>query len=372
MFRYNEKYVSEKEGHFYSCKWIESGLVFFQYKLTMCCYCGHTGGGHVMLRNNYNGHNINWDRVFWLKKKFKEFHRKAKIHESCVDCPFLEEGTWDNDENYIDNIYISHWTHCNSKCVYCYSTQHPENFQYHKPYSVLPQIKELIDKKILRPGGSIHFGGGEPTLLDEFEDVIKLLLDNGFYGMRIHTSGIKYSPIIEKGISEGKLYVVVSTDAGCAETYEKIKQVPCYDKVRENISRYGHAQVNIDHLIAPNLWRHGTHVVSSKFIIMPGVNDNIKEIESWIKANQEAGLETTVIDIEENWYKEHKDNIPDHIIRLIRYVRKRSEELNTNFEMYERIENIVSETKIDKLIRKVKDLIIYLKSKNPKKEYYKL
>lgn len=371
MFRYNEKYVSEKEGHFYSCRWIESGLVFFQYKLTMCCYCGHTGGGHVMLRNNYNGHDIFWDRVFWLKNKFKEFHKKGKIHENCVDCPLLKEKKWDNKENYIDNIYISHWTNCNSKCTYCYATQHPENFQYHKPYTVLPQIKKLLEKNILRPGGSIHFGGGEPTLLSEFEELIELLLDHNFYGIRIHTSGIRFSPIIERGIREGKLYVVVSTDAGCAKTYEKIKQVPCYDIVRENIRKYAQAQVPIDHLVAPNLWRHGTHVVSSKFIIMPGINDNIKEIESWLIANRDAGVETTVIDIEENWYKENKDRIPDHIIKLVRYVRKRSEELNTNFEQYERIENLASETRFEKFIKTVKDKINDIKAGKNKKEYVK-
>ena len=32
-------------------------------------------------------------------------------------------------------------------------------------------------------GGIISFGGGEPTLLDEFEDLVTFLLDNYFWGI---------------------------------------------------------------------------------------------------------------------------------------------------------------------------------------------
>lgn len=343
MFIYNPKYHSKKENHYYSCKWIESGLVFFPYKLTMCCYCGHEGGGHVMLRNNYDGKNIDFGRIFHIKNKFREFHKKGKINQNCIGCPFLTEKEWEQNKNQFDNLYISHWTHCNSKCIYCYSTIHPEEFKYHKPYSVLPFIREMLEKKLLVPGGSIHFGGGEPTLLAEFEELIELLLDYKFYDLRIHTSGIKYSPVIERGIKEGRLYVVVSTDAGCSETYERIKQVPFYKQVRENINKYSKAQKKANLVVAQGKKMKGTYMVSSKFILMPGINDNKKEIDMWLDENKKAHLETTVIDIEENWYRANRDNIPDYIFDLIYYIRERSRKLKTNFELYERIENMLKE-----------------------------
>ncbi len=349
MFKYNEQYTSKKKDHYYSCKWIESGIVFFQHKMTMCCYCGHSGGGHVMLRNNYDGQELDFDRIFWLKNKFKEFHKKGKINVNCVDCPFLEEKKWDDKVTSINNLYISHWTNCNSKCIYCYSSQNPDKFQDRKTYSILPQIKEMLEKNILKPGGSIHFGGGEPTLLGEFEEIVELLLDYKFYDIRVHTSGIKYSPVLERGIREGRLNVVVSTDAGFSQTYEKIKQVPKFDTVRENIKKYSAAQTleNID--VKAEKLVDGRYMVSSKFIIMPGINDTVEEIEAWLNANKDAGLFTTVIDIEENWYKENKDKIPKHTVKFIRYIRKRSRQLGTNFEMYERVEKINQVTLSDKI-----------------------
>ena len=333
MFVYNEKFVSKKKGHYYSCPWIEHGLVFFSYKLAMCCHCGHEGSAQAVIRNNYVGQKIDWDRVFKIKDMYRRFHKKGKINKGCIACPYLKESEWDNAK-YIDNLYISHFTNCNSKCMYCFAAKHPEDFAKERLYQVLPIIKEMYDKSILRQGGIISFGGGEPTLLDEFEDIVTYLLNNYFWGIRVHTSGIIYSPALARAINEIRGYVVVSVDSGSSETYKKIKQVPLYDKVRETIRKYALQTTFL-----------GRYLVSAKFIIIPGINDTIEEIENWMKANYDAGLYTTVLDIEENWYLDNKNNIPDHIYKLVDYAKKRAKQLNTNFELYERLENLVEDKK---------------------------
>ena len=337
MFIYNENYVSKKEGYYYSCPWLEHGLVFFQYKLANCCFCGHAVGGHTLLRNNFVGQNIDWNRIFKVKDMFRHYHKKGKIHKNCIGCPFLKEDTWADNGHYISHLYISHWANCNANCIYCFETQHPEDFLENKRYSVFPYIKDMFEKGILLPDTDVSFGGGEPTLLDEFEDVMNYLLDNYFYGIRVHTSGIKYSPAIARAINEIRGYVVVSVDSGTKEAYEKIKQVPCFDKVRENIRRYA-LQTNF----------LSRFLVSAKFIIVPGINDNKSEIEKWMKANRDAGLYTTVLDIEENYYLEHKDNIPYHIFELVEYARKLSKKYRTNFELYERLQNVYNNYKVKK------------------------
>ena len=330
MFVYNEKYVSEKEGHYYSCPWIEHGIVFFQHKIANCCMCGHMkNGGHTLIRNNYAGYIIDWDRVFKVKDMYRRFHKKGKINVNCVGCPYLKEDTWEDDGRYINKMYISHWANCNSKCIYCFSTENPADFYSEKKYPLLRHIKMMMDKGLLAPDTEFSFGGGEPTVLDEFEDIMNYLLDNYFWGIRVHTSGIKYSPAIARAINEIRGYVVVSVDAGSSEVYEKVKRVPCYDKVRENIRKY-----------ALNTNFVGRFLVSAKFIIIPGINDTKEEIEKWLLANQEAGLYTTVLDIEENYYQQHKDNVPKHILDLIKYAKKRSKQLHTNFELYERLQNL--------------------------------
>lgn len=330
MFLYNERYVSKKDGYYYSCPWIEHGLVFFKYKMTMCCNCAH-GEEQNLVRNNYIGQRINWDRIFKIKDMYRKYHKKGKIHTGCINCPMLKEDKWDNSR-YIDNLYISHWTQCNSRCIYCYEAEHAEEFAKKDNYKILPVLKEMLLKGILRAGGAISFGGGEPTLLDEFEDVMNFLLDNYFWGIRVHTSGIKYSPALARAINEIRGYVVVSTDAGDRETFKKIKRVDKYDEVRETIRKYA-LQTNYI----------GRFLVSAKYIIIPGINDTKEQINKWMSANYNAGLYTTVLDLEENWYKENKNNIPKHIFELIKYAEKRAKQLNSNFEIYERLQNVVKD-----------------------------
>lgn len=331
MFIYDEKFVSKKEGYYYSCPWIEHGLVFFEYKLAMCCNCGHANSEQPLIRNNFVGQKIDWDRVFKVKEMYRRFHKKGKIHKGCINCPYLKEDKWDTS-NYIDNLYISHWTHCNSRCVYCYAMQKPEEFQFNQMYHVLPYLKEMWEKGILRPGGQLDFGGGEPTLLDEFEDIVNFLLDNFFWGIRVHSSGIRYSPALARAIEEIRGYVVVSVDAGSPEVFEKVKRVPAYHKVRESIRKYA---------LKTNFI--GRFLVGAKYIIIPGVNDSIEEVEKWLLANYDAGIYTTVIDVEEGWYLKNRGNVPKHIIDIINHVKKRSKELNTNFELYERVQNLLND-----------------------------
>ena len=67
-----------------------------------------------------------------------------------------------------------------------------------------------------------------------------------------------------------------------------------------------------------------------------------------MKANYDAGLYTTVIDIEENWYLKNRGNVPPHIFKLIEYARKRSKQLHTNFELYERVQNLINDKETKK------------------------
>ncbi len=339
MFLYNEKYVSKKERYYYSCPWIEHGIVFFQYKLAHCCHCGHQSGGHALIRNNYTGQALNWERIFQVKDIYRKFHKKGKINTACMDCPYLKEDNWDNGR-YIDHLYISHWTNCNSRCIYCYEAQNPESFN-NDNYNVLPYIKEMYSRGILRRESEISFGGGEPTLLKEFDNIVKFFMDNFFIRCRVHTSGIRYSPALADAINTLLAYVVVSVDSGSRETFKQIKRVDCYDKVCDNVRKYALKTIFL-----------GRDLISTKFIIIPGINDKKSEIDSWLMTNKENGLYAVVLDIEENWYLKNRNNVPPYIIELIKYTEKRAKKSDLILQLYERIQNLL----LDESVRSNKDM----------------
>ena len=306
-----------------SCRYIEHGMDFEHTRLETCCFTCHSGGGRITLQNEYSGEKINWQELFEKKRKYREEHRKGNIMPNCVGCVFLEEKEWD-EEDYINFLQFNYWVACNSKCTYCYEVQNRKIFEKIKPYNTVPVIKEMIEKKILRPGGEVSFGGGEPTIAPEFEELINLLTENGFKNMRIHSSGIKFSPAIENAIKKGVLNVVISIDAGCEKTYKKVKNVNAYKKVLDNMKKYAAANKNYYGLM------------TSKYIIIPNVNDNRKEIDMWIDSVVKAGGKWLALDIEDVWYKTNRATISDYYLDLVNYVINRANELNMKIELYDR------------------------------------
>jgi molybdenum cofactor biosynthesis enzyme MoaA len=126
--------------------------------------------------------------------------------------------------------------------------------------------------------------------------------------MRIHSSGIKYSPAIAEAIQRGVLNVVISIDSGCDKTYKKVKNVNAYKKVIENMRKYAEANT------------HGYGLMPSKYIIIPNVNDNRKEIDMWIDSVIKTGGKWLALDIEDVWYKVNRATISDYYLDLVNYV----------------------------------------------------
>lgn len=72
----------------------------------------------------------------------------------------------------------------------------------------------MIDKNLISDSATIDIAGGEPTLYYKFNEALEMLLSINIKNIVIHTNGILYNKIIEKGIKNGKINLIVSIDAG--------------------------------------------------------------------------------------------------------------------------------------------------------------
>ena len=308
-----------------SCIHLEHGITFFSNSVQICCISSHPGGGNIMQIPNYRGELIDWDKIFENRKQMRDGIKNGIVPEKCTGCYYLKEQEW-NSENYIDEVLIGHFTHCNCNCIYCYTEKDKKFFNNNKTYNIYPVIKDMIEKGVLSKNATVTFGGGEPTILHEFEELVYLLLDYDVYNIRIHSDGIKYSPAIEKGLKLGKITLITSIDSGSKETYEKIKQVPCYDKVWQNMTKYAKTKNGL---------------IRTKYVLIPGINDSLSEVRNFLKKTHESGIRNIAFDIEDTWFKEHRDNIPQYIYVIFDFVYECFGQFNIDScELYERASNL--------------------------------
>ncbi len=304
-----------------SCHLLEHGIYFYFDSIQVCCLLTGKEGKPFYIIKDYKGEKIDWDYILEFKRNLRESHKKGIINSYCEGCFNLEEKEWE-DTDIINNLYISHWTNCNCACNYCYTEENKEFFNSHKPYKLMPILKEMLEKNILDYKGYVAFGGGEPAVLDEFEDIVNLFLDNNIRSIVTNSSGIKYVEAIARGLSTGIVDLTVSIDCADRELYKKIKKIDAYDKVIENLKKYVQAQ------------GEDKTKVRSKYIIIPGLNDNQTEIENWLQKSVEIGIKQVVIDVEGQWFFKFKNDLPKHMLDLISYVEDRTKELDLGLFYY--------------------------------------
>ena len=311
--------------YYKSCQWINRGIEFRTDEIRLCCY-GYLQGRETeyqtTLFSDYHGGKIDWDKFFEIKHKLKQMHKEGKYLDSCEGCIYLHENDW-SDDDYINHFTFNHWTKCNCNCTYCYTKDNKKAFNQYKEYKIYPIIKDMYKKGIIKhlESSCLCFGGGEPTILDDFDKLIDFFVNNGSKNIRINTSGIKYSKSIEKALKLGAMSIVISTDAGCKDTYERIKQVKCYDKVWDNIRKY------IKHQAEDNL-------VKVKYIIIPGVNDNYEEIDKWFNEVVKNGVKAVSLSVEQDWYNTHQPEFTPEIYEQISYMETKAKQLNLDMEIY--------------------------------------
>ncbi len=307
--------IKDNEPYFF-CDEINDRLHFFNKQITYCSI-GNTSNNRLypVLVDNFAGQKLNYKKLLKKIANVKEEFRKGQILDSCKNCQRLRLDNWEKETTPFKLVQFSDWGLCNSKCVYCNSWHNTvlENGQYvtkdRNPdtYPILPIIKNMIKIGLINKDTSVNFAGGEPTLYFEFQDAVNFLLKYGTKRMEVYSNIIEYSQEIEKGIASGVIELTVSIDAGTKETHENIKGVKSYDKVWGNLERYVKAAGS----------RFNKNVVC-KFVVVPGINDSIREIEEWLTKARDIGVTNFILNADNRVHENStiSENLSTKLVEL--------------------------------------------------------
>lgn len=320
------------------CSFLEEGINFDLDKVCDCCISHNDNRGLPILLNSYNGEMIDWEKLF-DKKAERISRQKEKTIYDCEGCYHLNENYTYTNERKISEFHFSHCRLCNAKCIYCSDEYSGSN----RNYNTYPIIKDLIEKGYYKAGGEATFQGGEPTLMHNFDELVQLFTEHGTV-VRIHTSGIKYSETVKNALEQGKGSVVISIDSGCKTTYKKIKQVDKFDNVCETIQKY--AKANNDNVII-------------KYIIIPGINDNLNEIDKFFKLIKSFGIKTVALDLEVQYARKHNNkDVSQHIYLLVDYFVKMAKTFDIRLLTYSFLSYVLKNREIKPSLL-VKNKLLY-------------
>lgn len=307
------------------CSFLENGINFERDKVTDCCISHNDGRGLPLIFDNWHGEKIDWNKLFEIKEARVNAQMQNTIYD-CENCYRLTDYKFKH-ERKISEFHFTHCRLCNAKCIYCSDDYHSGCINY----DVYEIIKDLKANNLYAPGGEATFQGGEPTLMQNFDNLVSFFKENGT-AVRIHTSGIKFSQSVADTLAENKGHVVISLDSGSKETYFKLKQVNCFNIVVDNIFKY--AVSSKENVIL-------------KYIIVPGYNDNLEEIDSFFKIVRDAGIKTVALDIEVRYARKHENkNVSPHIFLLADYFYKVAARNNIEVLTYSFISYVLKNRKI--------------------------
>ena len=301
-----------------SCHLIEHGISIDVDSIKACCLSRDFDKGMLMIEHKFENNKIDWEHLFFVKRNHRTHQKNGRDLPACEGCYNLREEDWDDDD-YISYINFDHWNHCNSNCIYC-------SVQRYKPKTknnVLNAVKELINQGKFKNTGEITFQGGEPTLLKEFEELVKLFIAQGCK-IRIHSSGILFSRAIRNGIKAGVVTVVISPDSASCDIYKKVKRVDKSNNVWDNIKHYRR-------WLKPDKQK----LVKVKYIIIPGVNDTFEEINEFLNKIKKIDIKSVIVDFEYTYANKNAGNISPHIFILNDYIEHFCNENGIEYDVYD-------------------------------------
>ncbi len=325
---------------FVSCHWLEHGIIFDHANIIrVCCEQSHEGKGRYILDDKFNGIWLDIDKIKSEKEILKLKVRNGQIPSCCKGCQFLKNDYWD-DKNYFSHVLLTHWSNCNTRCVYCPAVR-DNSLSDENVYNIIPIIDQLYDAKMINEDTYFSIAGGEATIYPEFDKLIYHLMTLGIHKINFNTSGIKHSHSIEQAIKDNIGEVVISIDSATAYLYTKIKGTNTFQVVVNNIKRYLEAQ------------QIGEKRVIVKFILIKGYNDNNKELLDWFMLCLKLGVKKLAIDIDIAWFNEFEHGYPNYVLDLILFAKHMAKINNLDLDLYDRASMVYNSYKANKKYRKL-------------------
>lgn len=206
------------------CFFAENELAFREDDILFCCSY-HREAPVISLYKDFSAEAY---------LKIRERNRTEPL-KACAECPRYVEGNW-NENGKLKFIRLGGSRHCNFKCEYCHQ---PLPMSKDHSTKLLPYIKELYTANLIDDTCTFTIASGEPAMCKGMDELIAFILSHIKNAVvEIASNCSVYSEVFADVLKKKRGNILCSVDAGTRETFYKVKNVDCFDKVMSNIKEY--------------------------------------------------------------------------------------------------------------------------------------
>lgn len=229
------------------------------------------------LRNRIRAENIAFS-LFGEKMQSKQ----RKYTNACLQCNVYVRNNWYSAlSNKISHITLGCYpAPCQSKCIYCdvHNTSKGKYIKslHEKGIKRILDLSQYLRKKFSQPWVSFRIITGEISIHPLKNDILQVVGDSyAQYG----TNCFLFDKQISKTTNFGLYF---SIDSGTDETWRKIKGVDNFQDAFKNLKNYA------------SFVRRKNDIVI-KYILIPGVNDNLNDYASFNRILDELEISSFIM-----------------------------------------------------------------------------
>ncbi len=185
--------------------------------------------------------SINAKHFRWIQQFTFDSDAKITKHQTATDkgCP-LDCGICPHHVNSPAIAIVDITYRCNLRCPVCYAAALNE-----KGKNIEPSFEDLRKiythfRNLEQPPVCCMYGGGEPTVRDDFPDIVRMTTELGYIQRQVATNGIRFAKdidFLQRSIDAGLNAIYLQFDGTNDEIYMKTRNAKLWalkQKVIEN------------------------------------------------------------------------------------------------------------------------------------------
>jgi wyosine [tRNA(Phe)-imidazoG37] synthetase (radical SAM superfamily) len=227
---------------------------------------------------------ITESKMFSLLDK-SDYDKIRNFTFACAKCPYFNEMT-EGGDGLIHFVNINMYpAPCQSKCIYCgvhngksgvlNRRLHAECYE-----NMFNAIEWARDNGMIATDAVWQAASGEITIHPYKDRMFDLMKDKD---AKFLTNCFIFDEKIAAILGANpRSSINLSIDAGTSETWYKVKGVDNFDTVMDNLAKYSASCIRLEQ-------------ITLKYIILPGINDNLEDYRAVIEIMKQLKIEKLII-----------------------------------------------------------------------------